>query len=417
MTASCNSIPVAIIGGGPAGLIAAQQLSAAGYQVELFDGMPSVGRKLLQAGKGGFNLTHSEPIEPFTERYGAQAPFFAPLLRQFGADQLRDWAKTLGFETFVGSSGRVFPLDMKAAPLVRAWLHQLREAGVIFHVRHYWTGWDNDGALHFTTPDGPRSVQAGCTLLALGGGSWPRLGSDGKWAPYLEQQGVLISALKPANCGIMIPWSDHFRDKFAGTPIKGTAISHQDIHGNPITRRGECVVTAQGLEGSLIYPTIPVLRNDLERLGVTHLSMDLLPDRSIERVTRELTESRGSKSLSNHLRNKLGLDGVKIALLYEFIDKETLRQPAALALAIKALPIVVNGLRPLEEAISSAGGIVMSELDEGLMLKQHPGVFCAGEMLDWEAPTGGDLLTGCFSTGMQAAKGMMSWIESNKISE
>jgi flavoprotein, HI0933 family/uncharacterized flavoprotein, PP_4765 family len=409
-----RSMHVAIIGGGPAGLIAAETLIGNGFQVDLFDGMPSVGRKLLQAGKGGFNLTHSEPMETFVQKYGAQMPFFTRLLGQFGANELRAWAKNLGFETFVGSSGRVFPLDMKAAPLVRAWLHRLRESGVNFHVRHYWQGWDEQNNLLFSSPDGQKKVQAAATLLALGGASWPRLGSDGKWTNLLINDGIQVIPLKPANCGINIAWSDFFRQKFAGSPVKGITLSYLNEMGQETTRKGECVITDSGIEGSLIYPSIPAWRSRFESNAPAFFCMDLLPDRPYERVLRELSASRGSKSLSNHLRGQLGLDGVKTALLYEFLDAETMKQPAKLAHAIKSLRIDIQSLRPIEEAISSAGGLCMNELDEYLMLKQKPGTFCAGEMLDWEAPTGGYLLTGCFTTGVHAAHGITRWLRQTK---
>lgn len=412
---SNRSLQIAIIGGGPAGLIAAETLIGHGFKVDLFDGMPSVGRKLLQAGKGGFNLTHSEPMDGFIQKYGIQSPFFAPLLRQFGANELRSWASNLGFDTFVGSSGRVFPMDMKAAPLVRAWLHHLRESGVNFHVRHYWQGWNEHNELLFRTVNGEATVQADCTLLALGGASWPRLGSDGKWANLLIDHGINVIPLQPANCGINICWSDVFRQKFAGSPVKGITITYQDQMENALTRRGECVITDTGLEGSLIYPAIPAWRNKLGNDVPVSFSMDLLPDRPYDRVLRELSVSRGSKSLSNHLRGQLGLEGVKTALLYEFLDAETLQQPVKLAAAIKSLNIPIQGLRPIEEAISSAGGISMDELNEHLMLKHKPGIFCAGEMLDWEAPTGGYLLTGCFTTGIHAANGIAQWLASKKL--
>lgn len=406
-----RSLHVAIIGGGPAGLIAAETLVGYGFKVDLFDGMPSVGRKLLQAGKGGFNLTHSEPIESFVQKYGAQSPLFSSLLKQFGANELRAWARDLGFETFVGSSGRVFPMDMKAAPLVRAWLHRLRVSGVNFHVRHYWQGWNKRNELIFHTPDGDKTVQADSTLLALGGASWPRLGSDGKWTNMLRDRGINIIPLKPANCGINITWSDVFRQKCAGNPVKGITLTYLDETGQEITRKGECVITDTGMEGSLIYPAIPAWRDKLENNTPVSFCMDLLPDRPYDRVLRELSASRGSKSLSNHLRGQLGLEGVKTALLYEFLDAATMQQPAKLAASIKSLKIQIQGLRPVEEAISSAGGICMNEVNEHLMLKQIPGIFCAGEMLNWEAPTGGYLLTGCFSTGIHAAHGIANWLQ------
>ena len=404
---------VAIIGGGPAGLIAADYLSQQGHPVALFDAMPSVGRKFLQAGKGGMNLTHSEPYADFVRRYGPAADFMAPLLAQFGADALRDWAQALGVETFIGSSGRVFPCDMKAAPLLRAWLQRLREQGVQFHVRHQWLGWQNDERLRFMTPTGESSIRADACLFALGGASWPRLGSTGAWVRLFAARGIDIQPLKPSNCGFEMDWSDHFRSRFAGMPLKSVVLSHTNASGEPISRQGECVITEHGMEGSLLYPFTPALRQELERHSRACFCLDLLPGRSLERVLRELRQPRGSKSMANHLRSRLGLDGAKAGLLRERLNPEVFSDIPRLAAAIKALPIEVHATRPIEEAISSAGGIALSELDPQLMLRKLPGLFCAGEMLDWEAPTGGYLLTGCFATGYQAARGIDAWLRAH----
>ncbi len=401
---------VAIIGGGPAGLIAADYLTQRGHTVALFDAMPSVGRKFLQAGKGGMNLTHSEPYADFVQRYGQAADFMAPLLAQFSADALRDWAQGLGVETFVGSSGRVFPCDMKAAPLLRAWLQRLREQGVQFHVRHQWLGWQSDERLRFMTPDGERLVRADACLFALGGASWPRLGSTGAWVNLFAARGIDIQPLKPSNCGFEMDWSDHFRSRFAGVPLKSVVLSHTNARGEQVSRQGECVITEHGMEGSLLYPFTPALREELECHSRACFWLDLLPGRSLERVLRELSQPRGSKSMANHLRSRLGLDGAKAGLLRERLSPEVFADIPRLAAAIKALPIEVNATRPIEEAISSAGGIALSELDPKLMLHKLPGLFCAGEMLDWEAPTGGYLLTGCFATGYQAARGIDAWL-------
>ena len=396
---------VAVVGAGPAGLMAAQVLSQAGLQVEVFDAMPSVGRKFLLAGKGGLNLTHSEPFEPFASRYGARRPQIEPLLRQFDAQALREWAQGLGIATFVGTSGRVFPTDMKAAPLLRAWLQRLRGAGVQFHMRHRFIGWTQQGALRFESPQGERLVQPEATVLALGGASWARLGSDGAWVPLLEQRGVSIAPLVPANCGFDVQggWSEYFATRFAGQPFKSVAIRFQQFH-----RQGEFVATAGGVEGSLIYAVSAQLRDEIAARGSATFALDLLPARSAEQVLAEVAHPRGSRSLSSHLKSRLSLDGIKMALLHELLPKPDLHDAARLAGAIKALPIKVVAARPIDEAISTAGGVRFEALDDGLMLREVPGVFCAGEMLDWEAPTGGYLLTASFATARAAALGVLS---------
>ncbi len=407
-----------MVGGGPAGLMAAEQLSAAGVSVHLFDAMPSVGRKFLLAGKGGMNLSHSEGAEAFAGRYGARRAAIAPLLQDFGAGELRDWAKGLGIETFVGSSGRVFPADMKAAPLLRAWLQRLRHPvaggpGVQFHMRHRCTGWNEAGALRFDAPQGPVAVQARATVLALGGGSWSRLGSDGAWQSWLAARGVPLAPLKPSNCGFDVAgregegWTAHFRERFAGQPFKSVAIRRRDAQGQAWQRKGEFVATATGVEGSLVYACSAALRDAIESGGSAGFELDLLPDRSPEQVLAELRHPRGARSLSSHLKSRLGLDGIKMAILHELLPKEALAQPEALAAAIKGLPVRLRAPRPIDEAISSAGGVPFEALDEQLMLKALPGVFCAGEMLDWEAPTGGYLLTACFASGVRAGRGVL----------
>jgi uncharacterized flavoprotein (TIGR03862 family) len=396
---------VAVVGAGPAGLMTAQVLSQAGLQVEVFDAMPSVGRKFLLAGKGGLNLTHSEPFEPFASRYGARRPQIEPLLRRFDAQAVREWAQGLGIATFVGTSGRVFPTDMKAAPLLRAWLQRLRGAGVQFHMRHRFTGWTQQGSLRFESPQGERLVQPEATVLALGGASWARLGSDGAWAPLLEQRGVSIAPLVPANCGFDVHggWSEYFASRFAGHPFKSVAIRFQHFH-----RQGEFVATAAGVEGSLIYAASALLRDEIAARGSATFALDLLPARSAEQVLAEVAHPRGSRSLSSHLKSRLSLDGIKMALLHELLPKPDLHDAARLASAIKGLPITVVAARPIDEAISTAGGVRFEAVDDGLMLREVPGVFCAGEMLDWEAPTGGYLLTASFATGRAAALGVMS---------
>jgi uncharacterized flavoprotein (TIGR03862 family) len=412
------SIPVAIIGGGPAGLMAAQVLLDAGIAVHVFDAMPSVGRKFLLAGKGGLNLTHSEGADTFAGRYGARRDAIEQVLQDFDATALRDWAQSLGVETFVGTSGRVFPKDMKAAPLLRAWLHRLRHpaqgTGVQFHMRHRWTGWGENNSLLFDTPQGPCQVQAAAVVLALGGGSWARLGSDGAWVPLLVQKGVAVAPLLPSNCGFDVQggWSEHFKSRFAGQPFKSVAISLASASGQVWRRKGEFVATESGLEGSLVYAASAQLRDEVMRTGSATFTLDLLPDMSAEKVLQEVSHPRGSRSLSSHLKSRLSLEGIKAAILHELLDKAAINDPAQLAVAIKALPITVQATRPIDEAISSAGGVLFEVLNAGQMLEQLPGVFCAGEMLDWEAPTGGYLLHASFATGRKAGQGVLQWLGS-----
>ena len=396
---------IAVIGAGPAGLMAAETLANAGHAVEVFDAMPSAGRKFLLAGKGGLNLTHSEAFEPFVGRYAQRAETLRPLLQAFGAEILRAWARGLGIETFVGSSGRVFPQGMKAAPLLRAWLHRLRARGVVFHMRHRWRGFAPDGALRFDTPRGELSVAPRATVFALGGASWPRLGSDGAWVPELASAGADIEPLKPSNCGFDVGWSEHFVQHQAGQPLKGVTLTFEGWH-----QAGEFIVTAGGVEGSLIYAASARLRECIASSAEATFHVDLLPARSLDWVQRELAHPRGPRSLSTHLKTRLNLHGVKSALLWERVPKAQMNEPAALAAAIKALPIRVTAPRPVAEAISTAGGVSFESLDERLMLRSRPGVFVAGEMLDWEAPTGGYLLTACFATGRAAGQGVADWI-------
>jgi uncharacterized flavoprotein (TIGR03862 family) len=411
MTQNSASSPahVAIIGGGPAGLMAAEVLSQAGIRVDLYDGMPSVGRKFLLAGVGGMNITHSEAYPAFLSRYAERAPQIAPLLRSFDADALCQWIHDLGIETFIGSSGRVFPTDMKAAPLLRAWLKRLRDSGVVIHTRHRWLGWDEHGALRIDSTDGEITVKPDATLLALGGGSWSRLGSDGAWMLALEQRGVGLAPLQPSNCGFEVQaWSDLMVSKFAGAPLKNIAIGLND----DIPRLGECVITASGIEGSLIYALSAPIREAINQHGAAVIHIDLLPGRPVDKLQTALSKPRGSRSMAKHLHSQVGIDGVKAALLRELTDAATFADPALLARAIKALPLTLLKTRPLDEAISSAGGVTFEAMDERLMLKALPGVFCAGEMLDWEAPTGGYLLTGCFASGRAAGLGIVQWLKS-----
>jgi uncharacterized flavoprotein (TIGR03862 family) len=422
---------VAVIGGGPAGLMAAEILSSAGsaLSVQVFDAMPSVGRKFLLAGKGGLNLTHSEPPAAFNTRYGDRAAALEPLLADLGGAEMRQWAEGLGVDTFVGSSGRVFPKDMKAAPLLRSWLHRLRATGVQFSMRHRWLGWADNGALRFSTPSGEQTVQVDAVVLALGGGSWSRLGSDGAWVPFLTQRGIDVQPLRPSNCGFDVAarpvglagsaenetfiagWSAYFASRFAGQPFKSVAINLTDSRGREFSRRGEFVATATGVEGSLVYAASSFLRDDIERTGSASFMLDLLPDKSAQQVLTEVRHPRGSRSLSSHLKSRLGLDGIKAAILHELLDKDAMANPIKLAAAIKALPITVVRTRPIDEAISSAGGVSFDALDSDLkiMAPQPVGgpIFCAGEMLDWEAPTGGYLMTACFASGRAAGQGVL----------
>ena len=402
---------VAVIGGGPAGLMAAEVLAAGGVGVDVYDAMPSVGRKFLLAGIGGLNITHSEPFAAFCARYGERQEVVRGWLRGFDAAALRDWVHALGIATFVGSSGRVFPAEMKAAPLLRAWLHRLRGAGVVFHRRHRWLGWDARGALRFATPEGERVVGADAVVLALGGGSWARLGSDGAWLPGLVARGIDCAPLRPANCGFDVEWSPAFRERHAGEPLKAVRAACEDVTGARHERPGECVITATGIEGSLVYALSAWLRDRLERDGEAWLELDLLPDRAGEAVAAALAKPRGKESLGNHWRKRAGLDGAKAGLLREVLPREHWEEAGKVAAAAKALRLRLLRTRPLDEAISSAGGVRLEALDEQLMAKAVPGLFCAGEMLDWEAPTGGYLLTACLASARHAAAGALRWLE------
>lgn len=401
---------VIIIGGGPAGLMAAEVLAQAGVRVEVYDAKPSVGRKFLMAGKSGLNLTHAEAFATFVSRYGEKRDWVTPWLADFGPETLRDWARGLGVDTFVGSSGRVFPSDMKAAPLLRAWLHRLRATGVRFHMRQRWLGWDEQGDLRFATPTGVTKVGAGGTavILALGGGSWAKLGSDGTWVPLLQARGVAIAPLRPANCGFEIAWSEHFRAKFAGQPVKSVVA----IFGGE-RRQGDFVITQHGVEGSLIYALAAPLRDAIAANGSATLQLDLAPGKTLERLISEIAHPRGARSMASHLQSRAGISGVKAGLLRECAARDDYHDPALLAAAIKALPLRLDAPRPLDEAISSAGGVMAASLDGRLMLRALPGVFCAGEMLDWEAPTGGYLLTACFASGHAAGRGAIAWLQAN----
>lgn len=405
---------VAIVGGGPAGLMSAEKLSALGWRVDLFDAMPSVGRKFLLAGRGGLNITHSEPLERFVPRFDERSAHLSPMLAAFTPEDLRRWCQGLGIDTFVGTSGRVFPKEMKAAPLLRAWLSRLRAQGVRVHTRHRWQGWTPSGELSFAHPGGTTLARPRATLLALGGGSWSRLGSDGRWVPWLEERGAEVAPLRAANCGFDVAptgegrtgWSEHLTSRHAGQPIKPVTLTFTDRHGHTETRQGEFVLTESGIEGSLVYAFASRIRDVIEQDGSATVWLNLLPAHSPEQVLTELKRPRGPRSLATHLKSRLGLHGLKVALLHELLSKEAMLEPQRLAKAIGHLPITLVRTRPMDEAISTAGGVRFEALDEHLMLRAMPGVFCAGEMLDWEAPTGGYLLTATLATAQVAAQGV-----------
>ncbi|GGZ00685.1 TIGR03862 family flavoprotein [Pseudoduganella plicata] len=414
MNSQPNSRPViAIVGGGPAGLMAAETLAAMrtathAFDIHVYDAMASSGRKFLLAGRGGMNITHAEPYEQFVTRYGARAAQLRPMLDAFGPDAVRAWVHGLGVETFVGTSRRVFPTEMKAAPLLRAWLHRLREGGVHLHQRHRWTGW-HEGALRFDTPAGETLVNADAVILALGGASWARLGSDGTWVPLLRERGIDVAPLQPSNCGFDVGWSEHFASRYAGQPLTTVAATWTDSAGQRVRRQGQFVVTATGVEGSLIYAMSAPVRDTIAAHGSAVVELDLLPDLSLQRVLDEVTKPRGSRSMASHLQGRLHVKGVKAGLLHECLSREAYHDPAQLAAGLKALPLTLRAPRPLDEAISSAGGVAFEALD-GTMLRALPGVFVAGEMVDWEAPTGGYLLTACLASGVAAGRDVAQWL-------
>jgi len=399
-----------VIGAGPAGLMAAEVLAAGGVQVDVYDAMASSGRKFLLAGKGGMNITHAEDVDAFKGRYGARRAQVERWLDGFTPAQVRDWIHGLGIETFVGTSGRVFPTDMKAAPLLRAWLHRLREAGVRFHMRHRWIGW-RDGRLLFATPEGEHLEGAEAVVLALGGASWSRLGSDGAWVPLLRERAVEVAELVPMNCGFEVDWSAHFRERHAGAPLTTVALGLDGEDGRVDYRKGQFVISATGIEGSLVYALSGAIRDRIARAGQATVYLDLLPDHGAERVLDEVARPRGSRSLSSHLQSRLGIAGVKAGLLRECLGKAEFADPVRLAQALKALPLTLLRARPIDEAISSGGGVRFEALEsEAGMLRALPGVFVAGEMVDWEAPTGGYLLTACFGSGRAAGQGALDWL-------
>ena len=405
--------------------MAAEMLSLAGVCVHVYDAMPSIGRKFLLAGLGGLNLTHAEPFDIFTTRYAARSAACAAWLKDFDATAICEWVKGLGLDTFVGSSQRIFPTDMKAAPLLRAWLHRLRHptqgAPVTFHMRHRWNGAlqhaDNQFSLTFDTPQGEQTAQADAVLLALGGGSWAKLGSDGAWQPWVKALGIEVSQLRPSNCGFVVQgqdgssgWSPHLSGQFAGTPLKTVALSFTNSMGHSFNRRGEFVITQSGVEGNLVYAASALLRDEIAGHGSATMHLDLKPDFTPERVLAEVSHPRGTRSLSSHLKSRLNVSALQLALLHEVLSKEAMNHPAELAAAIKHLPITLVATRPLDEAISSAGGVHLEALDAHLMAHAMPGLFVAGEMLDWEAPTGGYLLSACLASGRVAGLGASAFL-------
>jgi uncharacterized flavoprotein (TIGR03862 family) len=393
--------------------MAAEALVQRGYRVNVFDAMPSAGRKLLMAGKGGLNITHSETLDGFVTRYGNRQPQLEPLIRDFDATAITEWLKQLGIDSFIGTSGRIFPSEMKSAPLLRAWLRRLRSQGVQFHMRHRWKGWGtNDPALLFDTVHGERTVNADAVVLALGGGSWSRLGSDGQWVGLLKARSIAIADLVPSNCGFDTDWSDHYCQRFQGQALKPVALSVMQRDGDYIELTGELTVTATGLEGSLIYAFSPLLREQIKVSGEATVYLDLLPGKDSQQLQKALGKVRGARSWSHHLRSGAGLAGAKAGLLREASSPEQWDDSLYLAELIKRFPVRLLSPRPLDEAISSGGGVCFEALDDSLMLRQLPGVFCAGEMLDWEAPTGGYLLTACLAGGRAAAHGVIRWLES-----
>lgn len=419
MSAAAARPRVVVIGAGPAGLMAAERLSGLQMDIDVYDAMPSVGRKFLLAGIGGLNLTHSEGLVPFARRYGSAEPHLVPLLRDFGPDQICAWAAGLGIKTFVGTSGRIFPEQMKAAPLLRAWLLRLKSAGVRFHMRHRWRGWTDQGQLAFAHLEKLVQVKRPDALvLALGGASWPRLGSDAAWIDWVAAHGVRIAPFLPANCGFDVGWTDRFATQFAGAPLKPVVLS-VGTDSSAWSRQGELVVTQTGVEGSLVYAASALLRGQILESGAASVTLDLMPGRSAADLLGRLQGGRGGRSLAERWRVRIGLTGVKANLVREVAIQlghppRWLEDNDRLVALLKRLPLTLTATRPIAEAISSAGGVCWSELDDGLMLRALPGVFCAGEMIDWEAPTGGYLLTGCLTTGVRAAQGVAGWLSRSR---
>ncbi|MBP7862678.1 TIGR03862 family flavoprotein [bacterium] len=410
-----NCKNVAIVGGGPAGLMAAEVLIEAGLSVDVYESMPTLGRKFLRAGLGGLNITHSEPYERFCTRYDDKQKMLQKYLDSFPPDALRDWVHNLGIKTFVGTSGRVFPTEMKAAPLLRAWIHRLRNAGVNFYFNHRWCGFSgefgNDTVLNFETPTGLNGIKSDAFILALGGASWPQLGSTGAWAPWLKERGIDVAMWQSANCGFEVAWTKLMQDKFAGEPLKAISLTFTGLDGVTQSKKGELLIKEYGVEGSLIYAFSKQIREYMNTQKEAVINIDLLPEKSFNNVLKALMRPRGSRSISRHLQNCIGDNALKKALLFETLSKDQIADMQILAKTIKSLPIRLLRPRPIEEAISSAGGVTFASVDDNLMLKSMPGIFVAGEMLDWEAPTGGYLLTACFATGRAAGMGVKKWLD------
>ncbi|KCZ49059.1 MULTISPECIES: TIGR03862 family flavoprotein [unclassified Hyphomonas] len=396
---------VAVIGSGPAGLMAAEVLSEAGVGVDVYEAMPSAGRKFLMAGKSGLNISHTGSGHDFLMRFRDYSGLFPDHIGAFGPDEVTRWMEDLGMPAHVGPTGRIFPQSMKASPLLRAWLRRLSEQGVRLHLKHRWTGWTQEGALSFDTPEGELIVPPAAIVFALGGGSWRRLGSDGAWASLFDQAGIEVAPFRPSNCGFTVDWSDRMREQFAGAPVKGVKLSA----GGQATRE-EFAVTARGVESGGVYTLSAALGDEIEAKGSATLWLDLLPDLDVAETARRLAAAPAKQSFSNRLRKALKITGVKAALLFECADRETLNDPARAAEAIKALPLKLTGTVPVDEAISTAGGVAWNALDEQLMLKAKPGHFCAGEMIAWDAPTGGYLITACMATGRAAGRGVLDWL-------
>lgn len=399
-----DSSRVAIIGAGPAGLMAAETLTNQGIGVDIYDAMPSVGRKFLMAGKSGLNITHAEEKTNFLSRYDDNTQI-KDFVASFAAEEIVEWMNGLGIQAHTGSTGRIFPSMMKSSPLLRAWLIRLGERGAALHTKHRWTGWNDFGGLIFETPDGARTSSPSATIFALGGQSWKRLGSDGKWLEMFKSQNISTEEFAPSNNGFTVDWSNKMQKDFAGAPLKSIGVG---LGQNLI--RGEFVITKNGIESGVIYTLSAKIRNQLKAYGSATLTLDLVPDLSESILAEKLRRPRGKQSLSNHLRKACKLTGVKLALVYESVEKSTLQDMDKLAARIKALPIKITGASPLDEAISTIGGVAWDALDEHLMLKEMPGVFCAGEMIDWDAPTGGYLITACLATGRAAGLGASSWL-------
>ena len=417
VSSSIVQVQAVVIGAGPAGLMAAEQLASIGCRVSVYEAMPSVGRKFLRAGVGGLNLTHSEDFSHFCARYSS-AEIIRGWLKNFNPQAVQEWAAGLGIKTFTGSSGKVFPEQLKASPLLRAWLHRLHQQGVEINTRHQWVGWQHDEdantVLHqFENPAGKAVVRAQVTVLAMGGSSWSRLGSNGQWIIPLRAEGIECTLFKPVNCGFNYEWSDHLRRHFAGVPLKSVRLRLVS-DGNRFDRIGEALISLHGIQGSLVYHASRLLREQIERDGEAVIYWDLLPEKSLEVIVSALNQPRGKNSLSNHMRKRLGLTGVKVALLHELAPR-AFGSSDELAQKIKCLPQVLRSTRPLDEAISTAGGVSFSELNENLMLRSLPGVFCAGEMLDWEAPTGGYLLNACFASGLVAGQGAAAFLHKAEL--